>query len=108
MKGSQLTSIFLASLLTFSISAVAQQSSPTEPNSGIDSAQDVDPSTEEPVSEQPDKSNLDPDGGVNSAQDVDPTPESESGGQLEEDAMAPNSGIDSNADVSPDEDEMNN
>ena len=100
MKGLTLTSIFLASLLAFTTGAVAQTST-TDPNSGVDSAQDVEPATEEPVREQPDKSELAPNSGVDSSENVDPSADQGSTQQLEEDELAPDSGIDSDADVDP-------
>ncbi|WP_048307275.1 hypothetical protein [Halomonas sp. PR-M31] len=106
MKGSTLSAALLASLMALSTAAIAQESQEMErkdySNSGVDSAQDVDPMDNKSQSGKIPQDDLGTNSGIDSGENVDPTPGNGSSEQLKnQDGLAPNSGIDSGENVNP-------
>nr|WP_299242655.1 hypothetical protein [uncultured Halomonas sp.] len=106
MKGLTLSAALLASLLALSTAAVAQDSQEIErkdySNSGIDSAQDVDTTSDRKTDMPVKDSDLAPNSGIDSGNNVDPSANQGGTKQLKnQDGLAPNSGVDSGADVNP-------
>nr|WP_298415412.1 hypothetical protein [uncultured Halomonas sp.] len=106
MKGLTLSATLLASLLAISTAAVAQESQEIErkdySNSGVDSAQDIDMTSDRKTDMPVKDSDLDPNSGIDSGKDVNPTSGNGSAGQpQDQDGLAPNSGIDSGHNVNP-------
>nr|WP_298374104.1 hypothetical protein [uncultured Halomonas sp.] len=106
MKGSTLSAALLASLMALSTAAIAQESQEIErkdySNSGVDSAQDVDTTSDRKTDMPVKDSDLDPNSGIDSGENVNPTSNNGSSEQLKnQDGLAPNSGIDSGENVNP-------
>lgn len=112
MKGLTLSAALLASLLALSTAAVAQDSQEMErkdySNSGVDSAQDVDPTPNNKTSGQVKQDDLNTNSGIDSGEMVDPTADHGSSGQLDQEDLAPNSGVDSGHDVETGRDKPGN
>ncbi|MGC3873186.1 hypothetical protein ACPF7Z_07935 [Halomonas sp. GXIMD04776] len=108
MKGLTLSAALLASMMAFSTAAIAQESSPTDSNSGVDSAQDVNPTPDSQTDGSVKQDDLAPNSGIDSGENVDPSSNQGSTQQLDQDDLAPNSGVDSANDVETGSDKSGN